>query len=289
MTAAAGARVLMYVGVLVAIGTCGAEWFSREASRKASRKASEALASGALSDTTRVINARRRWAMRAWLAIFVSLLVMLVTQCVALELLPTRSDLAMLLRQTTWGAGWSAMAASALVGALATAVRAALPIRMLLLVAFAVSMSGVGHAAADEMPVLARALDTVHVISLGVWIGTLLCIGRDAAPSTWDRFSRAAVIAAPLSVFAGVGGAFRRLGAADVSTIVSTIMTSDYGRLLAGKTVLVLIILAMGARHRSQVAERGVPTAAGVRAEVILAALVLLVTAVLTGTAPPGE
>jgi putative copper export protein len=277
MTVDAGARALLYGGVLVAIGTGGAEWFSRETS--------SSLASGASVDTTQVTDARRRWAMRAWLAIFASLLVMLFTQFVALELSPTRADLAMLLRQTTWGHGWSAMAVCALCGALATALRAALPIRTLLLVAFAVAMSGVGHAAADEIPALARALDTGHVISLGVWIGTLLCIGRDAAPRIWERFSRAAVIAAPLSVFTGVGGAFRRLGAADVSTI----MASDYGRLLAGKTVLVLIILAIGARHRSQVAARGAPTATGVRAELLLATVVLLVTAVLTGTAPPGE
>ena len=274
---AAFARVLLYGGVLVAIGTCGAEWFSRDGL--------VVPASSAVSDTTRVRDARRRWALTSWLCVLIALVVMLSAQFVALELAPTRADLAMLLRQTTWGAGWSAMAALGLCGALASAVRAPHLVRMLVLIAFAASMSGVGHAAADVMPVLARTLDTGHVISLGVWIGTLFCIGRDAAPRTWERFSRAAVFAAPLSVFTGVGGAFRRMGAADVRTIIA----SDYGRLLAGKTVLVLIILAIGARHRSRLARRGALTATSVRVELALAGLVVLVTAVLTGTAPPGE
>ena len=191
----------------------------------------------------------------------------------------------MLLRQTSWGAGWLAMSVTALCGALLTAVRAPLPLRVLLVSAFAAAMSGVGHAAADELPLLARALDTVHVLSIGVWIGTLLCLGRDATPSTWARFSRAATIVAPLTVLTGVGSAFRRIGAATVNDAIAT----DYGRLLASKVVLVLVILAIGARHRSEVARKGKPTAVGVRMELLLAAAVLLVTAVLTGSAPPGE
>jgi putative copper export protein len=277
LTLAVLARVLLYVGVVAAIGTCGAEWFSREKTTL--------VDSGGLADLARDGERRHREAMRAWLATFVALVLMLVAQFEALELSPTRSDLAMLLRQTTWGAGWSAMAVSALCGALATGVRATLLMRVLLLMALVASMSGVGHAAADDMPMLARALDTVHVASIGVWIGTLFCMGHNAAPRAWERFSRAAVFAAPLSVVAGAGSALRRVGAADFHTIVA----SDYGRLLVGKTALVLIILAIGARHRSQIAKRGVATATSVRIELALAALVLLVTAVLTGTAPPGD
>jgi len=271
------ARLVLYGGVLVVCGTCGAEWFARDGVAS--------LPSTAGPDATRAVDAQTRTTMLGWLLILVALLMMLSAQFVALELSPTRTDLAMLLRQTTWGAGWSAIAASSLCGALATAVRAALPIRMMLLIALAASMSGVGHAAADNLPLLARALDTAHVLCIGTWIGTLLCIGRDATPRTWERFSRAAVFVAPLAVLTGVGGAFRRIGAADFGAIVA----SDYARLLAGKIALVLIILAIGARHRSQVKQRGVPTATSVRVELVLATVVLMVTAVLTGTAPPGD
>jgi putative copper resistance protein D len=70
---------------------------------------------------------------------------------------------------------------------------------------------------------------------------------------------------------------------------ISDIVSSDYGRLLLAKTLIVLGILALGARHRRNVIAQAAPSRGSVRTELALAALVLIVTAVLTGTAPPGE
>lgn len=266
-TLAIGARLLLYVGALIAIGEVfaarvrGGGWRTRAVTEWTSR------------------------LLLSWLAVLLALSVLLITQFLALELAPTREDLALLTRQTAWGRAWLWLAGVALLGTVAGALRAPSWVRMTVAVSLAVAMGGLGHAAADETaPVLSRALDAVHVVGMGAWIGTLLCLGAlDLAQ--WARFSALATIAAPATVLSGVGSAIRRVGEATFPQIVA----SDYGRLLAAKTLVVLIVLGIGYWHRRAVKHAGAPSLASVRVELLLAFLVLVVTAVLTGTAPPGE
>ncbi len=268
------ARLLLYGGALLVIGdvfaarSAGSTWRSR------------------------VSAAGPRPMLIAWLAVLAALLVLFVAQFVALDLAPTTADVALLVRETTWGHGWALLVATGLAGAATSAVGAPLILRLVIVLALAVAMGGLGHAAADEAVALARALDAAHVLSMGAWIGTLAVVvmfagGLEAQDHSalWTRFSRLATIAAPLTVLSGVGSAFRRVGVATLPQIVA----SDYGRLLGAKTALVVGILVLGALHRRAVSRGRVPATTSLRVELLCAAAVLVVTAVLTATAPPGE
>ncbi len=261
------ARLLLYSGALIAIG----EVFASRVQGGGWR--------------VRATSARRALVLVAWLAILLALALLFVMQFLALELAPTLSDVALLARQTTWGQGWLLLAGAALVGTFAALLHAPLWLRMLVVVVMASAMGGLGHAAADDAaPLLSRALDATHVLGMAAWIGTLLCLGEVNA-GRWARFSALATIAAPVTVFSGAGSALRRVGDATIPQILA----SDYGRLLGAKVAVVLIILGIGAWHRRAVQRQGSPSPMSVRIELLLAGLVLIVTAVLTGTAPPGE
>ena len=165
---------------------------------------------------------------------------------------------------------------------------------MLLLVAalsVAAAMGGLGHAAADEQwPLASRVLDTVHVAGAGAWIGGLLLMmlasGGDvqSAKAEWRAFSRTATVGAPVMMLAGVGSAWRRVGASGPADILAT----DYGRLLVAKMALALVVLAMGATQRRRLSMGNAPATRVVFWEVLIATGVLAVTAWMTGMEPPG-
>lgn len=268
------ARLLLYAGVLFVIGELCLDHVNRR---------------GWLA---RPEPARRRVTLMPWLAILTALVLLFAAQFLALELAPTVSDVALLVRETVWGQGWMWLAMLAVVGPLAAVARAPWVMRAAIALALAVALGGLGHAAADDAPVVGRTLDALHVLGMAAWIGTLATVavarGSLGAPhdlDAWSRFSALATIAAPLTVITGVSAAFRRVGLATIPQIAA----SDYGRLLGLKSALVLVILLVGAWHRRAVRRGDVPVVLGVRVEVALAMLVLGLTALLTGTAPPGE
>ncbi len=215
----------------------------------------------------------------------VALALMLAAQLQALEMAPTREMLAIVLGRTAWGRGWSVLALVASTGLVVSLLRAALWRRLAVGLVLAVVMGGIGHPAADETVWLARTLDGLHVASVGVWIGALACLPRDLSTDRWARFSAVATVAAPLAVLTGLGQAWRRVGG--LSALVWP--AGDYLWLLAGKTALVLVVLGLGAAHRRHVRQLDTPSDRSVRIELVLGLLVLVVTAVLTGTAPPGD
>ncbi|MEI6739805.1 MAG: CopD family protein [Gemmatimonadaceae bacterium] len=237
----------------------------------------------------RLVVPRRIHLLGAWLAVLTALLLLFVAQAVALDLAPSTAEVAMLVRQTAWGRGWSVLAGVALVGSLLALLRAPWLLRTLVAGALAVAMGGLGHSSADSAPIVARGLDAVHVLGMGGWLGALLWMYRDVAHEVtrggWQRYSRLAGVAAPVVVLSGMGSALRRFGTATVPEILG----SSYGRLLLGKVAVVGLVLALGAWHRRQLAESESPGRLSVLTELLLAAAVLGVTALLTGTAPPGE
>jgi len=215
-------------------------------------------------------------------------------QLTALEM--TRADIPVLLGQTSWGLGWGQLAGASALAAVALLLPMGRTTSLLLLMAalgVAVAMGGLGHAAADEQwPIGARLLDAMHVAAMGAWIGGLLCTVlivrvpafalRDAA---WRTFSRTATVMAPVTLASGVGSVARLL----LGTAPSAILASDYGRLLALKTVLAAVILFIGAGERRRIANGKTPESRRVWVELGTAGAVLLVTALLTGSEPPGE
>ena len=102
------ARLLLYVGVLFAIGDVFARW--------------------ARGDTwaARVPADAQRGPVLAWLAIMTAAVLLFIAQFFALELAPTVTDVGLLVRETTWGRGWMLLAACSLAGMFVTIVRAPL-------------------------------------------------------------------------------------------------------------------------------------------------------------------
>jgi putative copper export protein len=275
MTVAAFARLFLYVGAMLAIGEAFVAWRPR--------------------------------TLLGWIAALFAVLTLLLLQALDMELDPTADAWGALLTGTTWGRHWCLLAGAVGAGTLAHVLRAPRGVAMAAAVAVAVAMGGLGHAAADEgFPVLIRVVDAAHLLATGIWIGGLGLIAvrglgaarGDAAADapTWSAFSARATVAAPIAVLTGLIAGWRRVTAVqsdDAGQLtlpsVTTLLTAEYGQLLLVKLGLVLIMLGLGAMHRRRVLKEHAPSKAAIGVELLLAAVVLAVTGVLTGTAPPGE
>lgn len=157
-----------------------------------------------------------------------------------------------------------------------------------------------GHAAADPDRALASIIvNTLHVAAAGGWIGALLVLTlvartlrarEDGGPllaALIVAFHPLALASAGTVFVTGLATAWLRMGAPE------GIANSTYSGLFVAKVVLVFVTGAVGAGH-AKVAKKRVATvdrvavARTLLGETLLAALVLLVTAVLAGTAPIG-
>lgn len=277
---AALARLLLYVGALVAIGR-GTVAFLDPEWRAGDQP---------VHDTTAA-----RWLARCGaLALDAAPLLLLYLQLQVLEM--TWADVPTLLGETTWGRGWMQLTAASLLASAGLVLRHGRNSSLLLLMGalgVAVAMGGLGHAAADEQwPLGARLLDAMHVAAMGAWIGGLahtVCITRVPTfalrDHAWRTFSRTATVMAPVTVLTGLGSGARLL----LGTAPAAILASDYARLLLTKTVLVLVVLVIGARQRARIARGTMPASGSVRVELAVAGAVLAVTALFTGMEPPGE
>lgn len=274
------AKSLLYVGTLIAIG------------RGSVARLDPAWKAGARSvfDTVTPRTVARLGAF----ALVAAPLLLLQLQLGALEM--SRADIPTLLAETSWGHGWSQLTMACLLASVALVIPTGRLTSLVLVMAslgVAVALGGLGHAAADEQwPLGARMLDAMHVVAMGAWTGglltTLLITRVPAFPlrdAAWRTFSRTATIMAPVAVLTGVGSGWRLLG----GTAPAAIVASDYGRLLVIKTVLVIVVLAIGAAQRTRIARGTAPSTRSMWVEIGVATAVLLVTAVLTGTEPPGE
>jgi len=274
------ARALLYLGALVAIGRGAVAFLDPE------------WKAGARSvfDTT----GPRAVARIASAALVIAPLLLLRLQMQALDISPDES--VAVLRETAWGQGWVQLMLATLFASGALLLPIGRTTSLVLVMAslgVAAALGGLGHAAADEQwPLGARLLDAMHVAAMGAWIGgllTTLLITRVPAfalrDAAWRTFSRTATIMAPVTVLTGVGSGARLL----LGTAPAAVLASDYGFLLLIKSVLVIGVLAIGARQRSRIARGVAPGNRIMWVEIGVATLVLWVTAVLTGAEPPGE
>ena len=213
-----------------------------------------------------------------------------------------------MLTSTVWGWGWILQGVAVLVAAVGfrTAVRAA---RMgwtvatsgAVLLAFTPALSG-HAAAAPQLAPLAVLADGLHVIGAGGWLGSLLlvvAVGIPAAMRVADgergraiaalvnAYSPTALGFAALVTATGVFTAWLHLGA------VSALWRTTYGETLLLKLGIVSVAAVTGAYNWLRVRPAlGAPEGtARIRRsaplELVVGALVLLVTAVLVATAPP--
>jgi putative copper export protein len=171
------------------------------------------------------------------------------------------------------------------------------------------SISLVSHAATAWGPPLSIALDWIHLLAAGAWLGALPALALalrelrrrpDAATSAAElisRFSSVAVLSVGVLVLTGLYNASLHLGG------LGSLFSSDYGRVLAVKLGLFGVLLAFGAlnkfillprlqAHTSEVGTSPSPSAAvgpflrTIPAEVTVGAGLLLVVGVLTSIAP---
>ena len=112
-----------------------------------------------------------------------------------------------------------------------------------------------GHAATGDWRTVAIISDTLHVLGMAVWLGGLLALStlllpgrrvgelREAVP----RWSRIAVGSIIVIVATGVFQSWRQVGGLDA------LRTTDFGRILIVKLVLVSVILVLAALSREVV------------------------------------
>lgn len=150
-----------------------------------------------------------------------------------------------------------------------------------------------GHAAAAESLRWARVgAQWAHVAGAGVWIGGLaaLLVGIRGAPSAAKaravrQFSTVAGLALAVVAVTGVLRAVNEIGS------WGGLVSSGYGRIVAGKSALLLLLAGLGAINRYRnvpAAERGLPGLRRVSGwELAVAAVTLGAAAVLASLAPP--
>ncbi|HEV2438900.1 MAG TPA: copper resistance protein CopC [bacterium] len=151
-----------------------------------------------------------------------------------------------------------------------------------------------GHAAAGSGPLrwpnIADQL--VHITSVGVWLGGLAALlvglGRgptDATAAAARRFSLVAGITLGVTALTGV------LRAVDEVGQWNALVTTDFGRLIVTKAALLLVLAALGGVNRYRSIPTVLATLRSLRrvgaAELTVAAVVLGLTGVLVGLAPP--
>jgi putative copper export protein len=162
-----------------------------------------------------------------------------------------------------------------------------------------------GHAVATpHLSALAVVADTLHVIGAGGWLGTLLVtvvagipVTLRGAPHSRGReasaliaaFSPVALFCAGLLVVTGVVGAVLHLGS------VGALWGSRYGVVLLIKLAVIALLLVVASINWRVLRPRLGTDGATRRirgsaiAELTLAVIVLVVTAVLVATPPPAE
>ncbi|MGI8689570.1 MAG: copper resistance CopC/CopD family protein [Thermomicrobiales bacterium] len=168
------------------------------------------------------------------------------------------------------------------------------------------AISLISHAAASAFHTpLTVAMDWVHLLATTVWIGGLVALiatlplllargneERATLRRAVARFSNLALVSVGMLTLTGLYSAWLHVGS------LGALRTTDYGRALLIKLILVSGLVALGAFNLLWVRPR---LAAGspdhtprhlrrsVAIEVALGAAVLLVVAVLTGSAPSRE
>jgi copper transport protein len=167
-----------------------------------------------------------------------------------------------------------------------------------------------GHAATQSPVALLVPADVVHVVGMSAWLGGLafLLLAVPAATRTLAPADRTRLLAATLQRFSPLALA-SVLALAVTGTVqalvevrhLDALTGTAFGRAVAIKAILLLLLIGLGAVNRQRVVPALRRLAAGgenpgeagrllrrtLRAEVALIGVVLAVTGALTGYAPP--
>ncbi|MDQ2757364.1 MAG: copper resistance protein CopC/CopD [Actinomycetota bacterium] len=185
----------------------------------------------------------------------------------------------------------SAAASRGLVHRLAARRRTGLAVVGVAVAVWSNALLGHSGSGATGSPVRA-ALSSVHVLSTGTWMGTLVLLtlvivrvrpGRDEARRLLVAFGAVAGPAVGLMVVTGLALASGVVGSADA------LLLTDYGRLLALKVLVVAALLVVGLLNHLRLRRSGRLPGRLLVAEVSGGAVVLLLTGLVTSGQPALE
>ncbi len=119
-------------------------------------------------------------------------------------------------------------------------------------VALALTPALSGHAHTGTLPSLGVPADVIHILAMSVWLGGLAVLAYAVFPrrgveelrEVVPRFSRTAVVCVCALVVTGSFQAWRQVGS------LNALRTTDYGKTLLVKLVLVLTLVILGAMSR---------------------------------------
>jgi copper transport protein len=234
-------------------------------------------------------------ARAAWLVALLGTALMVIGALVAVG--ESVGDSFELVRMTASGRIGLVAAAVALVGVVASRLRAPVTLQLALVPAMAVAVAAQGHAVSLPPVALSATLTILHVVAALAWGTGLwwLLTRMDDTPARVrahvQRGSLAGVAAVLVLAGTGVWLVLDRLALGEV-------LDSTYGRLALLKSVLLLVAVAVALRNRL-VLVRALPDDDGtgqlerlrrsVRLEVVVLALALVAGSVLAQVRPPDD
>jgi putative copper export protein len=285
-------RALAYAATIVLVGSC--VFAALIPSWRLTEDDDTSLAARALANT---------WRIAAWapVILFIGHLIRGYAQVRSFldPIEPFTWDAAQpILLQTTWGKGWLAQLAAALVAAPLAWLAPRRPAIGLSLagtgaLAVAITSPLTGHAV--EHPwgaMIGVGLHALHILGGGLWLGTLVCLAwaalkparagdAVAVARAVNAFSPIALIGAGLAVTAGV-----LLGVAYVGSI-EAVFGTPYGLTLFRKTVALCFTAAVGFWNWKWVTPKlGTPSGTtrlkrSATVELLIGAIILVLTALL--------
>lgn len=282
-------KLVCYLALLVASGACAAHWLRRLAGELVEDAASSYELDRRLASVLRIAALALVSALvaRAWAH----------TGAAFGVSEPLWQNLRVVVWESEWGRGWRTQVLIALVLVAGAALVRSAPHAGWIAASIAATASAfavalLGHATGEPLRV---GIHGVHVLGAGLWLGTLAalraaCRPRGALDRMLSRFAPVALTAASCLAVSGAIAAWWYLGS------FSSLWTSAYGRTLVIKLAFVAGVTACGfsnwRRYRAIRARRREPAGpapAMVAVELLLAALVVAITAVLTELPHPDE
>lgn len=204
------------------------------------------------------------------------------------------------LTATTWGKAWIAQVLLGAVALVAFA-RRAWTVAALAALALCFTPAFSGHAIGSaRLPALAVAADGLHMLGAACWIGAMMVLAAvllmprqlghgDLGMALVAAFSPLALGGAATVAFTGAIGGVLHVGT------LHALVESRYGRTLLIKVGMVLAVIMLGAFNWKRAGPKAIaesderPMLTSIRAELVIGVLVMLATAALVVTPPPGE
>jgi copper transport protein len=147
------------------------------------------------------------------------------------------------------------------------------------------SFSISGHPSAASHALLFVTIDAIHLAAIALWVGGVIALallsGVEDLEDESRRFSRVATYAMPTAVLTGVVQSLHLLPSID------SVASTEYGRLLIAKTVLVCLTIAIGTAARRKL-QKGTSASirSHVRREAVIVVVVVALTSLMVGTSP---